>query len=93
MPAEKIPCVYLGADGKGSPGGPPGLLARCSPRENIHSTVQEVQSKRGGAICPRFLLLFWAADGLAAGLQVEIDGKGGQCAFHAEAVAAFLWLV
>ena len=44
-----------------------------------------------GAVCPLFsLLLFWAADGLAAGLQVEIDRKGGQCAFHAEAVAAFL---
>lgn len=25
-----------------------------------------------------------------AGLQVKIDRKGGQCAFHAEAVAAFL---
>ena len=46
-----------------------------------------------GRYAPCSLLLFWAADGLAAGLQVEIDRKGGQCAFHAEAVAAFLWLV
>lgn len=42
-------------------------------------TVQEVQSERGGGdMPPCSLLLFWAADGLAAGLQVEIDRKGGQ---------------
>ena len=35
-----------------------------------------------GRYAPCSLLLFWAADGLAAGLQVEIDRKGGQCAFH-----------
>ena len=57
-------------------------------------TVQEVQSERGGGRMPPVpLLLFWDADGLATGLQVEIDRKGGQCAFHAEAVAAFLWIV
>lgn len=31
-----------------------------------------------GRYAPCSLLLFWAADGLAAGLQVEIDRKGGQ---------------
>lgn len=57
-------------------------------------TVQEVQSERGGGGMPPVpLLLFWAADGLPAGLQVEIDCKGGQRAFHSKTMAAFLWLV
>ena len=76
-------CVNIGAGQQGAPGSRQGLPspARCFPREKYSQYSARKSEPRGGVSLPCSpAAVLGCLDDLAAGLQVEIDGKGGHCA-------------